>query len=149
MGRPVFRPEPNGGPEAYKTYQIVAPLGSHYRDATCREVECQGWQHGFRSRIDVTTDLGQRQAAYIEGAAGRVFTKTVEGPLVTYDFPAGQPCFNSPHKVALEREPLYVVRDGDHRGNPYGTRPVTRKAHEWVDDFATHQQKINDAHERG
>lgn len=144
----MFRIDPKIGPENYKTYQIVAPLKTHFRQATCQEVECRAYAAGFRSRIDTSTDLGTRQAKYIENASGRKFTRTQAGPIVTYDFPAGQHCFTA-HKVPLEREPLYVVRDGDYRGNPRGTRPVTRRAIDWVDDFATHQQNIADRREKG
>jgi hypothetical protein len=149
MDRPVFRQHPKAGPEAFKTYQISAPISSHYRDATCREVECEGWAHGFRSALDVSTELGRRQAGYIEKTAGRRYTKTQTGTIVTYDFPAGQACFRTPHKVPLEREPLFLVRGGDYRGNPRGNPTVSRRADEWVDDFATHQQGIADAIERG
>lgn len=144
----MFRIDPRVGPECYKTYQIVAPARTHYREATCVEVGCKAYAGGFRSRIDVSTDLGRRQAKYIEERAGRRYTRTVTGTVVTYDFPPGQRCFNT-HRVPLDREPLYVVRDGDYRGNPRGTRPVTRRAGEWVDDFATHQQQIADMRKRG
>lgn len=144
----MFRLDPKIGPENYKTYQIVAPIKTHYRDATCHEVDCRAFAAGFRSRIDTSTDLGVRQAKYIENSAGRKFTRTQAGPIVTYDFPAGQRCFTA-HRVPLEREPLYVVREGDYRGNPRGIQPVTRRAVDWVDDFATHQQNIADRREKG
>jgi hypothetical protein len=146
--RELFRIDPKIGPENYKTYQISAPIKTHYRDATCREVDCRAFAAGFRSRIDTSTNLGARQAKYIENVAGRKFTRTVAGPIVTYDFPAGQRCFTA-HKVPLEREAFFVVRDGDYRGNPRGTRPVTRRAADWVDDFATHQQNLADQRGRG
>jgi hypothetical protein len=144
----AFRIDPQAGPEHFKTYAIVAPLATHWRTATCREVECAGWKNGFRSAIDVSTDLGARQASYIENQSGRRFTRTHDGTVVTYDFPAGQACFRA-HKVPLERTPIYVVRDGDYRGNPRGTEPARRTADEWVDDFANHQQRIADAYEKG
>jgi hypothetical protein len=146
--RPMTRVEPKLGPEAFKTYAIVAPKQTHTRAATCREVECAAWQHGFATTVDLSTDLGQRQAAYLEAKSGRAFTTETAGTLRTYTFTAGQACFTA-HRITLEREPLYVVKDGDYRGNPRGTRPATRRAEDWVDDFATHQQRIHDALERG
>jgi hypothetical protein len=50
----------------------------------------------------------------------------------------------------LDRAPLYVVRDGDHRGNPRGTRDrLHQNPGNWVDDFATHQQAIADEIKKG
>lgn len=149
MGRELFRIHPKAGPEAFKTYQIVAPVSTHYRDATCREVECEGWRNGFVSTIDASTELGLRQANYIIKQSGRSFTWKQAGAMVTFTFPAGQACFRSPHKVPLERDPLFIVKGGDYRGNPAGIAPVRRTADDWVDDFAAHQQKVIDVIEKG
>lgn len=152
MGRDVFRVDPPAGPEAFKTYQIVAPLGSHFRKVTCQQLQCQGWKHGFRSVIDVTTELGARQADYLRSKVhGRTFTEAKAGEgLVAFTFPPGQACFRSEqHRVALDRPAVYVVRDGDHRGNPLGTAPVRRNAADWVEDFGEHQQMIADRREKG
>lgn len=148
MGRELFRVHPQLGPQGYKTYQISAPRLTHTRAATCAEVDCAGWAHGFRSTVDTSTALGVRQAAYIEAKSGRTYTRAQTGTLITYTFPAGQQCFTA-HRVPLERAPVYLVRDGDYRGNPYGTRPVARRAEDWVDDFATHQQQLADRRQRG
>lgn len=148
MSRQPFRIEPNAGPEFFRTFQIVSPIATHWRPATCKEVGCRKWEGGFRSSIDVSTDIGQRQAAYIETQSGRHFLRTQTGSIMVYDFHPGQPCFTE-HRVPLERPPLYVIRDGDHRGNPRGTTPQTRTPDEWVDQFGAHQQRIADAHEKG
>lgn len=146
--REINRIDPVAGPEHFKTYAIVAPVATHYRRASCREVECAAWTSGFRSTVDVATELGVAQARYIEGHSGRHYTRTQVGTVVTYDFPAGQRCFRQ-HQVPLEREPFYIVRGGDYRGDPRREGSVRRTADEWVDDFATHQQRIAAAVERG
>lgn len=147
MSRPVSRPEPMGGPGLYKTYQIVAPVQTHFRPASCAEVQCAGHRLGFRTIVASDSP----QAAYIRARSGRKFAESPAGAgLAQFDFPAGQTCFQaSAHRVSLEREPFYLVKDGDYRGNPYGTRPTQRRAGEWVDDFATHQQAVSDRIERG
>jgi hypothetical protein len=142
--RPINRPTPQLPAQAMKTYQLVAPITTHYRSATCSEVACPAHQQGWSTLVDETTPLGRRQAAYIRIQAGRQFTeeRTPEG--TTFAFPAGQRCFR-PHQVSLEREPLYIVRDGDWRGNPRGTKPRQHtRAENWVEDFATHQQTLAD-----
>src|SRR5258708_39959331 len=50
---------------AMKTYQISAPLATHWRPATCEEAECLAYLHGGQTSCDESTELGQRQVAYI------------------------------------------------------------------------------------
>jgi hypothetical protein len=50
----------------------------------------------------------------------------------------------------LERPELYIVREGDWRGNPRGTPPRRHaRAADWVDEAMEHQDRINTARERG
>lgn len=179
--RPLTRVTPRLPPQSVKTYQVTAPVSTHWRPATCAEVDCAAWRHGWRTVVDERTDLGERQAAYIRSTcvpdalaaspAGRGRRRYVEhrdahqvqdgtGPpagvvagLTVFEFPAGQVCFasgNEAHRVPLERQPLYLVRGGDWRGNPRGT-PGRQHARpeDWVDDFATHQQQLDDTLRRG
>ena len=138
---------PNLGAEHFKTYQIVAPTSTHFRPATCREVECRSYMNGWRTTVLPDSP----QALYIRRSSGRMFaeSRNPDGT-VSFTFSAGQTCFRAAdHRVSLEREPFYVVRDRDFRGNPRGTSPVRRNARDWVDDFATHQQAIADTGARG
>jgi hypothetical protein len=141
---------PKLGPAYYKTYQVVAPLSTHFRRATCEEVGCEKLALGFKVVVDEKTDLGKRQAAYIRGDRTRqaVESKTPVG-LTEFVFVAGNNCF-AEHQTRLERQELFIVRDGDRRGNPRGTTPRQHKnAAEWQEDFAEHQSKLHDAQERG
>jgi hypothetical protein len=133
---------PVGPVHAYKTYEIVSPISTHYRDGTCDEAGCLAQQHGWKTTVDEATELGQRQAHYIRTQAGRRFLeeRTAAG-LTDFTFEPGQRCFAT-HKVPLERPELYVVRGGDWRGNPTGEVRRHSGADSWVDDFATHQDRI-------
>lgn len=144
----MFRLQPQMSPQAYKTYQITAPRATHYRKGTCEEAECQQYRNGWITRIDEVTDLGARQARYIRKQSGRKFTEA-RSPvgLTTFSFPAGQSCFKE-HQVPLERDPLYVVKQGDYRAYS-GTPMLHKRPDDWVDDFANHQDKIKTAIERG
>lgn len=147
----VQRLAPAGAPELYKTYAISSPLSTHTRVASCREVECANHLKGWRTVLDLSTDLGKRQARYIREKSGRRFSahaKTINSPLLTLDFPPGQECF-AEHRVPLHREPFYLIKGGDWRGNPHNIPVVVRNERDWVDDFGDHQQKIKDARERG
>jgi hypothetical protein len=134
---------------AYRTYQIIAPLDTHFRAGTCEEAHCPAYLNGFRTVVDEATELGQQQAHYIREMSGRRYVeeKTPAG-LTEFTFQAGQQCF-SPHQVRLERPEHFVVRDGDWRGNPTGRRVEHTAVGFWVEDFAEHQERINNAIERG
>ena len=81
-------------PGAFRTYQIAAPLRTHWRPATCAEYECDAYLHGWTSLIDERTELGQAQAHYIRREAGRRFTeeRRPDG-LTEFSFEAGQQGF--------------------------------------------------------
>lgn len=144
-----FRIDPQLPVEAVKTYSVSAPIATHYRPASCAEVECPNMQHGWRTKIDPSTDLGAAQIRYIEQESGRRYTVEPDPDgLLVYTFAAGQKCF-AQHQISLEREPLYVVRGGDWRGNPRGEQTRHTNADDWVDDFANHQQTLADRLERG
>lgn len=143
------RIEPNLPAAAYKTYQIIAPKSTHYRPATCEEVECDMYQNGWKSIIDESTDLGKKQAHYIRYESRRSFkTERLPNGLTSFYFEPGQQCFYE-HQVKLDRPEIYVVTGGDFRGNPLGTAPVRHKnAADWQDDFANHQDKLANQRQR-
>lgn len=137
----------NPGANAFKTYQLLAPRSSHFRPATCAEVDCPHYLQGWTTTLAVDDE----RCDYIRRHSGRHFTeeRTADG-MVAFHFPAGQMCFRaSQHVKSLEREPIYIVRDGDFRGNPTGHKRLHVNGADWVDDFGTHQQRIHDQHEAG
>lgn len=146
------RIEPNLPAAAYKTYAIVAPRATHFTPATCAQVDCPDYLGGWKSVIDERSELGQRQAYYIRKQSGRAFTEVRgEDGLTVFTFEAGQQCFKaSQHVRRLDKPELFIVRDGDFRGNPRGT-PARQhaRAQDWVEDFAEHQQGLADAHQKG
>lgn len=145
----MFRIEPQLPVTAVKTYTLAAPKSTHFRPANCAEVDCPNHLYGWRTVLDPNTDLGQRQLAYITRDSGRRFTSVaLETGLVELTFEAGQQCFTE-HQTSRERDPLYVVRDGDWRGNPTGRVRQHTKATDWVDDFATHQDQLADRLQQG
>lgn len=145
-----FRIVPRLPASAVKTYQLLAPVRTHFRPAMCADVDCAAYLRGWETRVDESTDLGARQAHYIRREARRRYVETRErSGLTVFVFEAGQSCFRQ-HRSALERQPLYVVRDGDWRGNPRGTEPrIHDRPDDWVDDFATHQGRIVDTLNQG
>lgn len=146
--RPVNRITPVLPSTAFKTYQVVAPPSTHWRPATCEEIECAAMASGWQSLIDERTELGQQQAHYIRRESGRRHTeRRDEAGMTVFEFVSGQRCF-APHKVRLARPEVYLVRGGDWRGNPAGQVRKHVNAEDWTEDFALHQERLAEQIER-
>lgn len=147
--RPIFRVDPALPAHLVKTYAIASPVETHFRPATCAEMECEAYRNGWRTAIDLNGTLGQQQAKFIRERSGRHFTMEFKpGGGLLFTFPAGQRCF-ADHKIPLGRPELYVVREGDWRGNPRRTEPLVLTADQWVDDFGEHQDRLKTALDQG
>ena len=146
MGRSVTRIMPDAPPQAFKSYAITAPADSHFRRATCEEVGCFGHEFGWITKVDESTELGQKQAWYIRNQSGRRYSEERDAALTTFTFAPGQTCFR-PHRIRLDRPAIFSVRNGDWRDS---TRPfVHASAEDWVDDFSNHQDQIADLRQKG
>lgn len=145
MVRPVFRPDAALPVGAVKTYQILQPTATHFRPATCEEVECANHVNGWKTIVPVRSDLADAVRS-----SGRVFTEEViDGGLVEFRFKPGQQCFRAAsHRISLQRDQLFMVRRGDWRGFE-GPALQHRSAADWVDDFASHQDRLNTKIGRG
>lgn len=134
---------------AMKTYSVKFPIETHFRPATCEEVNCPAHTNGWRTYVDESATLGQMQAYHIRSESGRHFKEWRENEMTVFEFGAGQVCFaSSGHKVSLERDPLVFVRGGDWRANTGLIRRHTN-TDDFVDDFANHQQHIADRRNEG
>lgn len=134
---------------AMKTYQIAAPLASHWNVVTCADAGCDAHELGWDSVIDERTDLGQRQAHYIRRESGRRFTEERQPDgLTRFSFEAGQRCF-AEHKARNMRPEKFIERGGDHRGNPLRLRREYGRPDEWVEAFAENQDRLKTIAERG
>lgn len=162
FGQP-FRVEPQGPVQAYQTYRVAAPLGSHWRYATCAEFGCERWRDGWLTVVDERTDLGLAQAAYIRaeclsvlapaqpGDPRRRYTESKdEAGQTVFAFGPGQTCFDNgvPHRLRIERPEIYLVRGGDWRASTGLIRRHSRPE-EWVEDFAGHQDRLATIRNRG
>lgn len=132
---------------AVKTYAIRSPLTTHIRPATCAEVDCPNYRHGWRVHVEA---IGP-ELAHTARTTGARFREVHVSEGHTYlEFEAGQICFGaSRHRVEVGRPQLFVVRDGDRRGNPSGAVRQHTKPEFWVEDFAEHQQKLADRYNQG
>ena len=98
---------------------LTSPPSTHFREATCREVNCPLWAYGWQTVLPVSDWHTLGSIAYIKGLGLRYREERNDPLLVTFIFEAGQECFNGRlgrHRVSLERPPIFsVVRRGDHR----------------------------------
>lgn len=148
----VRRIAPVAGPQAYKTYGMSMPLKSHWRRATCEEVRCEAYVHGWVSTFDLATDMGLKQYEFCKDDRERSFSmQRVSVSLVKFVYKPGNRCFRSgDHRLPLERPARLYVAEGDFRGNPrrIPVRVHTR-ADDWVEDFSEHQDRLATAIQRG
>ncbi len=131
-----------------RTYQIDQPLDTHFRVATCQEVDCQSYAHGWRMGFDLTDPDRAAAARWIRDKSGRAFTAEVTDQRVVFTFASGQQCFQV-HRTPLDREPFYVVRNGDFRGNATGERVLHGQADDFVDQWANDLDRLNTVREQG
>lgn len=133
---------------AMRTFQVDQPLETHYRRATCDEVDCSAKRNGWVMGFDLTEPEKRAAARWIRDHSGRTFTATLAEGKVTLTFAAGQTCF-AKHRVPNDRPPFLIVRGGDWRGNVTGERVVHRNADDFVDHWENDLDKINRVRERG
>lgn len=147
MPGPLFRIQPAMPAHAYKTFAMVSPIETHMRQATCEEVGCDHYTRGWRVHVEALTP----ELLHAAKTAGRRYREEHVADGQTYlVFEPGQPCFKAAtHRAPIGRPPLFVVRDGDYRGNPRGTPSRQLRPDQWVDDFATHQDKLADEFKKG
>lgn len=136
---------PAASPSAYKTYQAKAPIASHWTTATCAQVACEHWTNGWAVRAEY---LSAEDLHLVTTSGRKHRTERVAEGETWLVFEAGQPCFAAgTHLRRLEREELFVVRDGDWRANPTG-RTAQLPIQSWVDDFGEHQDRLDDLIEK-
>ncbi|MFH9073451.1 hypothetical protein [Streptomyces alboflavus] len=144
MGEP-FRLPPQGPMQAYQTFSVRSRPDRTVK-AVCEQVGCDAWRRGWESVIDERTDLGRAQAAYIRGQSGRTFREQRRGDGMTvFRFEAGQRCFGE-HRTRPE---LYVVRDGDWRGNPTGRQRTHVRPADWVEHMQEEFGRFSEDRRKG
>lgn len=129
----------------YRTWAITSPLRTHWRPATCAEVECGKHLRGWTTVTDDPAVID-----YVRRRSGRRFREeALPGGISRFSFEAGQRCFQwRSHQLRLDREEIFVRLDGHHQRYS-GGRLVHSGAVSWRDEFGEHQQKLADAIRRG
>jgi hypothetical protein len=120
----------------HKTYSLSAPTRTHFRKATCQEVDCKHYREGW------TYDVAMLDEPLIHAirVSGRRWKEHELNGHTYWAFYPGQQCFKE-HTVRLDREPFYFVTPNAKNLIIPAARQHKTGA-DWVDDFATHQEKI-------
>jgi hypothetical protein len=133
-------------------FNVRSPLATHWREASCEEIDCESYRTGWRLRYDTLPPDMQYAATH----SGRRYTEiTVDfdpdtqqfyNPPATFlVFEAGQPCFRSrQHRVPTGRPEVYVARN-----DMTGERVLHTSPQNWVDHCGEHVESIVDIMKRG
>lgn len=142
--RPLNRITPQLPAHAMQTHHILAPVETHWRAATCEEVGCLNWRHGWMLPM---TGLDEGDLWQLRNS-GRRFREepTDSGPVMVFE--AGQPCLKaSTHRIRIDRPELYVVQRGDWRiplqaAVQAGQATRMSGPDAWVDHMHTHLERV-------
>lgn len=144
MKRPPLNRLPVSAPaQMYQTFGIRAPEQTHWQPATCEDVGCEYHARGFKVSVDESTPIGSGNAAMLRSDKTRSPKEyRDEFGMTIFQYPAGTRCMGK-HTKRLDRQEIFIVKGGDHRGNPKGTPTRTHTKPEfWVEEFAETQEKI-------
>lgn len=129
-------------PNDYQRYSIKAPLSTHFRQASCAEVDCPQYLKGWRTRLEM---LNEKDRHYVLKESGRRYKLQHVAEGETYAvFEPGQNCFQvSRHRVRVDRPETYSVLDGRRLLRNH-TRPEL-----WVEDLHEYSDAYQALKEKG
>ena len=113
-------------------YQAAFPRSSHWRRATCAEVDCPHYLMGWATKVIAGSDHDD----YIKADKTRRYRIIKEGELNAYYFEAGQQCFRGEagdHYKKLERG-AWLTKNAANR-NPLFLERVAMEPQQWIDEF--------------
>lgn len=127
-------------PQLRTTFGIHKPTDTHYRPASCAEVDCADHTRGWTTRVLTGSDDERLLQRAMSGRVDRHRRRAIarpDGGFMVYAFPAGQPCLKaSSHRVTLDRPPIHIIRGGDHRLS-FDEQQVSGE--QWINEFGDHQ----------
>ena len=115
-----------------QTFRASAPPSTHFRAATCAEVDCTHYLGGWQT---ILADNDKDNAAWIRNYSGLQFTESRSDGTVTFTFAPGQPCFRrNEHRTSLDRPSIFTVNNGQGFSR--------REPEQWVDEMGEQLHKL-------
>ena len=115
----------------HQIYRASAPPSTHFRAATCKEVDCHEYLAGWKTVLPSDHEY----LGWIRHESGLRFTESQEAGLTTFLFAAGQACFRrSGHTISLDRPHIFTVNNGG--------RFSRREPAQWVDEMGEQLNKL-------
>ena len=135
MADKIYLPSSRSPKPHQQRFSIAQPWETHYGWVSCKDYDCEqyinGWKlilsvDGQKDQIEYVRSLKDKEEEVAPGVKHRYwFTEEQNDPLlITFIFPAGQPCFKaSTHKWHV-RPPIWVhdrneirrvLKDGDFK----------------------------------
>ena len=114
------------------------PSRTHWRKATCREVNCSHYVNGWVTRVAP----GSPQDLYIRGDTERQHKLERGEEFNFYTFEPGQRCYRSgQHRIKLDRGPWLTK---NQPGKEWGRLELNAMDHnQWTDEFNEEAYQAN------
>ena len=131
-------------------YRIAQPWETHYGPVSCKDYDCEQYLAGWGLVLPFDSDqiafirsLKDKQVEVAPGQWHRyTFTEERSEPLlITFRFPAGQPCFKASTHRWHVRPPIFAHDKNEQRR-------VLRSA-DFMDSFNTEAYRINHERQKG
>ncbi len=105
---------------------VYTPMKGYWRDATCEEVDCTHYLHGWSLPLDFSPTQKPKDLLNAQGAhhfienSGRKYTNRWDYSVCIYQFEPGQTCFRQDkqathHKLPIQRDPVFLHITGPDR----------------------------------
>jgi hypothetical protein len=134
------------------SYRAIAPIGSHFRDATCAEVNCDKYVNGWWIALNPKDETHQQTVIDLKERTNLKY-KTMQhidpvngkpNGFIRYEFYPGQECLQNTinktrynqswHKVSLERPVITIKKEHN--------RYVKKEHSQWVDEMDDHLHEL-------
>ena len=114
------------------------PSRTHWRKATCQEVDCSHYVNGWVTRVVP----GSPQDLYIRGDTERQHKLERGEEFNFYTFDPGQRCYKSgQHRIKLDRGP-WLTKNALTRHSSY-SEEFAMEYNRWTDEFNEEAYKAN------
>lgn len=143
--QPLNRWTPRMESSQYRTFMASAPLTTHFRPATCREVSCAAYENGWSFDKAVLTPSDYYRVTH----SGKRYREVNIGPNQTYlVFESGQFCFDK-HTIRLQRPEEFFTGRGDWRTFNIHHAKRIKSSDEFADRLGTHLEVVKEVIKRG